>query len=162
MYLKLAITGLALVSSLLLAAQNDNPARQKHFNLDRKHLAIQGYDAVSYFNAKAPQKGKSEFRLVHNGVVYYFRNAANLKTFQANPGKYEPAWGGWCGHAMALRGEKVAINPLAYKIIDGRNVLFYKNLLGDALANWEKEIRTTPEGRLMEQGDQFWRSVTKS
>ena len=84
---------------------------------------------------------------------------SNKNTFIANPNKYEPAWGGWCGHAMAMRGEKVEINPLCYKIVNGRNVLFFKSIWANALTNWEKEIKSTPENDLMKKGDQFWNVI---
>jgi hypothetical protein len=89
-------------------------------------------------------------------VIYWFANAENLTEFKTNPAQYEPAWGGWCGHAMAVRGEKVEINPVCYKIVNGRNVLFFKTFYANALTNWEKEIKTTPENTLMTKGDGFW------
>ncbi|MCB0543837.1 MAG: hypothetical protein KDC70_09970 [Saprospiraceae bacterium] len=134
--------------------QTENP-RLKHFRLNKDHVAIDGYDPVSYFKG-GPKKGKSEFSYEYEGVIYRFSNADNMRLFKDSPGHYEPAWGGWCGHAMAVRGEKVEINPECYKIINGRNVLFFKTFYANALSNWEKEIKKTPENTLMEQGDRFW------
>ena len=138
----------------------DNP-RTKHFRLNSDRVAIDGYDPVSYF-AGGPQKGKSKLAWEYNDVIYYFASAENLKTFKANPEKYEPVWGGWCGHAMALRGEKVEINPTCYKIVNGRNVLFFKSFYANALTNWEKEIKKTPENTLMNQGDDFWKKTLET
>jgi YHS domain-containing protein len=149
------------LSALNLSAQSEE-LRQQHFNLEDDNLAIQGYDPVSYFNNSEPLNGKEEFRLKHRGVIYQFANADNLELFQAQPDKYEPVWGGWCGHAMAQRGEKVAINPTCFKIIEGRNVLFYKTVWANALKNWNKELKTTPEARLMENGDTYWGGTIKS
>ena len=132
--------------------------RLKHFHLDKNHLAIEGYDPVSYFKS-GPQKGSSSLAYTYKGVVYYFANSANQAEFKTNPDKYEPVWGGWCGHAMAVRGEKVEINPECYKIVNGRNVLFFKTFYANALSNWEKEIKTTPENTLMKQGDDFWKNT---
>ncbi len=146
---------LAFLGALTLHAQSEELRRQ-HFNLEENNLAIQGYDPVSYFNNAKPLKGKKELQLKHRGVIYQFANAANLELFRTQPEQYEPVWGGWCGHAMAKRGEKVAINPTCFKIIDGRNVLFYKTIWANALYNWNKELKTTPEGQLMEKGDAFW------
>lgn len=137
----------------------DNP-RTKHFRLGKNNLAIDGYDPVSYFKT-GPQKGSKDLSYAYNGVVYRFANAANLAEFQADPARFEPAWGGWCGHAMALRGEKVAINPECYKIIGGRNVLFYRTAFANALTNWEKELKKTPENTLMGQGDGFWGKIVE-
>jgi len=47
-------------------------------------------------------------------------------------------------------------NPECYKIVNGRNVLFFKSFYANALTNWEKEIKKTPENTLMNQGDSFW------
>jgi len=129
--------------------------RTKHFRLDKNRVAIDGYDPVSYFKS-GPKKGSTSQAYDYDGVIYHFANAENLAEFKKNPTKYEPVWGGWCGHAMALRGEKVEINPECYKIVNGRNVLFFKTFYANALTNWEKEIKKTPENTLMKQGDDFW------
>lgn len=142
----------------LFAIPGEPTQRQKHFRLTSDHVALDGYDPVSYFQS-GPLKGKSGISYDLQGVKYFFANEANKNIFTANPSKYEPSWGGWCGHAMALRGEKVEINPLCYKIIQGRNVLFYKTLWANALTNWEKEIKTTPESTLMTKGDNFWNNT---
>ncbi len=130
--------------------------RTKHFRLDKNRLAIDGYDPISYFKTGGPKKGSASQAYDYDGVIYWFANADNLAEFKKNPAKYEPVWGGWCGHAMALRGEKVEINPECYKIVNGRNVLFFKTFYANALTNWEKEIKKTPENTLMAQGDDFW------
>jgi YHS domain-containing protein len=140
-------------------AQAGNP-RTKHFRLGKNNVAIDGYDPVSYFKS-GPQKGRSELSFNYNGVVYQFASTGNLNEFKSRPDVYEPAFGGWCGYAMALRGEKVEINPECYKIINGRNVLFFKSIWANALTNWEKEIQKTPENTLMSNGDAFWnRTIT--
>lgn len=159
--MKYLFFSIVLLGVFQLQSQSET-SRQEHFNLASSRLAIQGYDPVSYFNSDAPIKGKSQIKLEYEGVVYHFANAQNMELFKAQPEKYEPVWGGWCGHAMAQRGGKVAINPTCYKIIDGRNVLFYKTIWANALTNWEKEIKTTPEGQLIKTGDQFWADIAKS
>lgn len=144
-------------SSVSGTAEEGNP-RLKHFRLDKEKVAIDGYDPVSYFRG-GPAKGQRSLAYDYDGVIYFFANKDNRDEFSRNPAKYEPVWGGWCGHAMALRGEKVEINPKCYKIIGGRNVLFYKAWDANALTNWEKEIKTTPEAQLMQKGDAFWKNI---
>jgi len=141
------------------AHSQDAATRQKHFLLTDNHVAIQGYDPVSYFQS-GPKEGSKSISYAHKGVTYYFANEANKNLFIADPDKYEPAWGGWCGHAMALRGEKVEIDPKTYKIVNGRNVLFYKSFWANALTNWNKE--KTPEAELMKMGDKFWSGIVGS
>jgi YHS domain-containing protein len=147
------------VSTQEIAATNgpDDP-RIKHFRLNKNQVAIDGYDPVSYFKS-GPVKGSKKISYTHKGIVYHFANAENAAAFQADPNRYEPAWGGWCGHAMAVRGAKVTINPLTYKIVDGRNFLFYNKGKANALVNWEKELAKTPEAQLVKQGDAFWVDV---
>lgn len=156
--------GMAIIGAILSGfSQADKTAglsnaRTKHFRLTKERVAIDGYDPVSYFKG-GPKKGKTEISYDYDGVIYRFANAANLAEFKTNPAKYEPVWGGWCGHAMALRGEKVEINPECYKIVNGRNVLFFKTFYANALTNWEKELKTTPENTLMKKGDTFWTNI---
>lgn len=42
----------------------------------------------------------------------------------ANPVKYETHYEGGCSYAMGDRGEKVAVNPEIFKIVDGKLYLF--------------------------------------
>ena len=150
---------LAFFAFALLAGaahSQDAATRQKHFLLEDNHVAIQGYDPVSYFQS-GQKEGSKSISYAYKGVTYYFANEANKNIFIANPDKYEPAWGGWCGHAMALRGEKVDIDPETYKIVNGRNVLFYKSFWANALTNWNKE--KTPESELMKMANKFWSGI---
>lgn len=60
--------------------------KTEHRNLDNK-LAIQGYDPVSYIEQNKAVKGKKEFAVNVNGVIYYTSSAKNkelLKKFQPN------------------------------------------------------------------------------
>lgn len=159
-----AALSVALQSSMcapdVLERNSDNP-RVRHFRLDKNGVAMDGYDPVSYFQS-GPKKGRADISYNYEGVTYRFDNKANMDRFKADPVKYEPVWGGWCGHAMAVRGEKVTINPLCYKIVNGRNVLFFKTFYANALTNWEKEIKTTPENTLMSKGDDFWNHILAS
>jgi YHS domain-containing protein len=156
----LGLLSTAYTQTAATTNSNDN-ARVKHFRHNKKVVAIDGYDPVSYFNNSGPLKGAAKRSFTYGGITYHFASDTNLSTFKADPTKYEPAWGGWCGHAMALRGAKVTINPKCYKIINGQNVLFYRKLDANALANWEKELATTKEETLMMKGDDFWNAFLK-
>src|SRR5215472_13231653 len=65
-------------------------------NLDKTGLAIQGYDPVAFFTDGKPVKGKPEFPARHNGALYYFVSKEHWDAFEADPTKYEPAFGGYC------------------------------------------------------------------
>lgn len=132
--------------------------RQQHFHTDKQHLALEGYDPVSYFNSK-PLKGKKELSLMHEGLTYRFNSDENRERFRANPGKYEPAYGGWCAYAMAVKGEKVDVDPLTYKIANGRLLLFYNQFFTNTLESWN--ALKTPENELIKQADQYWDNILK-
>lgn len=117
-------------------AQAESASRLRNFNTDNG-LAMREFDPVSYFHGK-PLKGSASFYHHYKGITYYFANANNLEEFKKSPGKYEPAYGGWCAYTVAVNGDRVKINPTAYKIVDGRLYLFY-NFGGDnRLTKWNQ------------------------
>ncbi|MEZ4959742.1 MAG: YHS domain-containing (seleno)protein [Saprospiraceae bacterium] len=127
--------------------------RQQQYNLNGKHLALEGYDPVSYFQGK-PQKGKSEFTAEQGGVTYRFASKANQEKFKSAPDKYEPAYGGWCAYAMAAKGEKVEVDPLTFKIVDGRLLVFYNAFFNNTLEKWN-EMSISEKERLA-KADRSW------
>lgn len=122
------------------------------YNLDKNGLALQGYDPVSYFAGK-PVEGKKELAAKFAGATYYFADAKDRDAFLAEPDKYLPAYGGWCATAMAL-GKKVEINPDNYKITNGRLFLFYKNILSNAINDWNKD-----EPKNIVAADKHWHDI---
>lgn len=154
----LLVLSLLLSLSINVMAQ-ESATRQTHYNLSKDQLALEGYDPVTYFTEKKPQKGNNQYRFMYNGVEYQFKTEANKTEFVKNPAKYEPAYGGWCALAIAKNGEKVAVDPLSYKISKGRLLLFYKNTFYSALNNWNKD--KTPEDDLLKKGDQYWQNIIK-
>ena len=126
--------------------------RQKHFNV-KKNIALEGYDAVSYFNGK-PQEGKEEIKYQHRGLTYFFASSANLNKFKSTPDKYEPAYGGWCAYAMGATAEKVKIDPDTYKIIDGKLYLFYNFWGNNTLEDWNED-----ESKLKDTADKNWKKT---
>ncbi len=110
----------------------------EHYNITEGKPAIQGYDPVAYVGGK-PEKGRGEFTSEYRGVTYWFTSAENRAKFAADPGRFAPAYGGWCATAMADGGRKVDIDPENFKVADERLLLFYKGWLGDALKDWNKD-----------------------
>ncbi len=141
--------------SLVLQGQSQ-AQRQNHYHADKQHLALEGYDPVSYFNGK-PLKGKKEWTATDAGISYHFSSAANRDIFIKNPQKYEPAYGGWCAYAMSLKGEKVDVDPLTYKISNGRLLLFYNQFFTNTLESWNEQ--KTPEDTLLLRGDRMWEKI---
>lgn len=148
---KLMLLVLTLIISSSLSA--------KKLNIDGDQLALEGYDPVSYFTEQ-PKKGYAALQIRHQEVVYYFENEENRLTFSENPEKYVPAYGGWCAWAM-LDGDKVEVDPLSYKIINGKNHLYYNGFWGDTLEKWNDKIVKEDEQDLIKLADKNWASVNK-
>jgi YHS domain-containing protein len=129
--------------------------RSKHFNADKKGLAIQGYDPVSYFLGKA-QLGVLNYFYKYNSITYQFASQKNLELFKTSPEKFEPEYGGWCAYAMGFNGEKVEINPKTYKIINGKLFLFYNSFFNNTLPKWNED-----EKKLHSTADINWLKINK-
>jgi YHS domain-containing protein len=95
-----------------------------------------GYDVVSYFTDGAPKKGNAKFVANYNGAKWYFTSAEHMKTFQASPGKYAPAYGGYCAYAVA-NGVTAKGDPKLWKIVGGK---LYLNLNKVAQSRWNEDI----------------------
>ena len=98
--------------------------------------ALSGYDAVAYHAQNATVRGDTGNVVYHKGLAYLFANKANADTFRANPGKYEPAYNGYCAMGVAL-GRKFPGDPEAFRVVDGR---LYLNLNPDIQATWLKDV----------------------
>ena len=123
-------------------------------NVNSDGVALSGYDPVSYFMS-APMPGYPALKYRYQGALYQFENEENRQLFMLTPEKYTPAYGGWCAWAM-LDGDQVEIDPLKYKIIDGKNYVFYNGFWGDTLAKWNKKSLSTTDAALVQQADQQW------
>jgi len=130
-------------------------SRTKNFNIKKSSLALQGYDAVSYFSEK-PLKGQKAISTTYKGITYLFSSSKNLATFNASPEKYEPAYGGWCAYAMGAKGEKVEVDAENFKIIKGKNYLFYKNFFSNTIDDWNKD-----EAALFGKAEANWKKIYK-
>lgn len=103
-----------------------------------RNIAISGYDAVSYFTGDGtPVPGNEAHAVVYNGVQYHFANGENAETFQADPARYAPAYGGYCAWAAA-GGDLAPGDPETYRIVDDR---LYLNFNGAVQRRWEADIR---------------------
>lgn len=99
-------------------------------------IAVHGYDPVAYFTVGKPVQGVAEHSLVHEGATYRFASADNLKAFKANPGRYIPAYGGYCAYGVAV-GAKFDGDPRYWKIVDGK---LYLNLNAGIQDTWLKDV----------------------
>ena len=119
---------------------------------------VNGYDLVSYHSSKRPLRGNGHYPSVHEGVTYLFASEENRKIFDRNPGKFIPAYGGYCAFGASV-GKKFVGDPEVWRIVDGRLYLNLDEYIQDmwlkdvpgrikaADANWKK-IKNTPAAEL--------------
>jgi YHS domain-containing protein len=120
----------ALSRAQAIAPQSATAAPQQHtkrlVNLDQSGLALQGYDPVAFFSGAEPMPGKPELSVTYFGATYRFASAANKAAFEADPMRYEPAFGGYCAYGVS-EGGLFPVDIRTAQIVDGRLVL-NKNL----------------------------------
>jgi YHS domain-containing protein len=117
-------------------------------NLDKQGVAIQGYDPVAFFTQNRPVKGRPEFESKYNGARYFFASAEDKATFDANPAKFEPQFGGFCAFAVS-EGHTAPVKIEAFQIVNGRLLMQYdlgvrKDFNKDTQGNLQKADRTWP------------------
>lgn len=113
-----------------------------------------GYDVVAYFNNQTLE-GNKQFATEYDGVHYKFATKENLETFIKTPAKYVPQYGGYCAYAVAVKSDKVSINPETYQIKDGKLYLFYNAWGTNTLELWKKE----DSENLKKQADVNWQKI---
>ncbi len=132
----------ALLPLVLLAACGgrgesegmDGPRRL--INVDDRGVALQGYDPVAYFTDNKPVKGDAMWASTSNGGTYHFASAEHKTMFDADPGRYEPQFGGYCGYAASIN----KVSPIEvewFEILDGRLVLQHNaKALNGRMGEW--------------------------
>jgi len=120
----------------------------------KKGYAANGYDVVAYFNNTAI-KGNKRFTALFDGISYAFSTEKNLKLFNKNPEQYMPQYGGYCAYAVAIKRDKVSINPKTFQIKDGKLYLFYNAWGTNTLALWQQENDTL----LAKKADSNWSTI---
>ncbi len=151
--MKKIIIALFTVGISIGISNGQSNIRTKHFNLENG-IGIQGYDPVAYFKENKAVKGKKEFAVNAEGVIYYFSSAENKNLFQKDNMKYEPQYGGWCAYAMGAVNEKVAIDPETFKISDGKLYLFYHTWINNTLTKWNSD-----ETNLKTKANKNWQDL---
>ena len=141
---------LALVIALTSTLSFGQKKEKGPININKKGLAIKGYDVVSYFNG-TPKKGKAKISAKHDNATYLFATKENLATFKKEPNKYLPQYGGYCAYAVG-KGYKYTVNPLHYTLEDNKLYLFFGNPGGKTSKNWE-------EKNLKPKADKNWKTL---
>ena len=90
-----------LLAVTLFLALNAVAGTKSLVNVDKNGVGLQGYDPVAYFTQNRPVQGNPQFQSTYNGVKYLFVSQEDKNTFDANPSKYEPQFGGYCAYAAS-------------------------------------------------------------
>lgn len=128
-------------------------AQQIDYNI-KKGFVANGYDVVAYFNNEAIE-GDKKFTTEYDGAKFKFSSQKNLDAFIKSPQKYIPQYGGYCAYAVAIKSEKVSIDPKTFEIRDGKLYLFYNSWGTNTLNLWlEKNVKG-----LQEKADKYWEDI---
>jgi hypothetical protein len=82
-------------------------------------LALEGYDAVSYFEAAQARRGNRNYSFAWQGAQWHFESAAHRDAFAAAPERYAPRYGNYCAFAVS-RGTTAHGDPQVWAIVDGQ------------------------------------------
>lgn len=104
-----------------LVVRNGSGGRTLVFT-DKKGVALEGYDPISYFSDGKPMKGDPKIEATYNGALYHFVSQEHREMFEKSPSKYAPAYGGFCGYAASV-GKVRPANPLVWSIVDGQLIV---------------------------------------
>ena len=119
-------------------------------------ITLQGHDPVAFHVDRKPIKGEPTLAAEYLGYTYLFNSDANKATFEQQPEKYLPAYGGYCAYGVSL-GVLAPVDIGTWEIIDGRLHLqfsvatkgkFDENRDGCILKaneNWERIRRERPQ-----------------
>ncbi len=117
-------------------------AAQEHVEVDDNGVILAGHDVVSYFTENAAIEGQANYTATYNDAIYYFSSEDNRNTFNANPEKYAPQYGGFCAYGAAL-GKKFDIDGKAFEVVDGK---LYVNKNLDVYEAWVEDKAENIEG----------------
>lgn len=124
-------------------------------NIDNSNIALQGYSPVSYLDLGLAQRGTKEYKSEYQKVVYYFTSAEQKATFDKNPSKYLPQYGGYCAFGV-YAGAKFRVDPNKFIVKDGKYFLYLNNVELDAKQLWLKENN---HKELVKKANENWRKL---
>ncbi len=127
------------ILTLTLISLSNTASSQNHqrYSCQVGSVAFDGYDLVSYFQG-GPVLGKKDISMEYDGIILQFSSRENLATFKKNPGKYLPAYGGWCATAIT-HSSFVVPNYTMYKIQDEKLLFFEVRGFFNGRSQWDKD-----------------------
>ena len=127
-------------------------------NVDNSTIALQGYSPVSYLDLGLAQQGNKNYKSEYNKVAYYFTSAEQKATFDKNPAKYQPQYGGFCAFGT-YAGAKFRVDPNKFIVKDGKYYLYLNNVELDAKQLWLAENN---HKKLKSVADKNWSKLSKT
>ena len=127
-------------------------------NIDNSNIALEGYSPVSYADLGLAQKGVKEYKSKYKKVIYYFTSPDQKETFDQNPEKYLPAYGGFCAFGI-YAGAKFRPDPNKFITKDGKYFLYLYNLELDAQQLW---LDANDHDGLVKTANSNWQKLSKT
>lgn len=122
-------------------------------NLDDRGVIIEGYDPVAYFTDNKAVKGNEQFKAEFESATYWFASAEHAGLFKADPKKYAPQYGAFCGYAVSI-GKLRPVDPTIYQIEDGRLILQHTQ---EAFDLFNKDLKKSTA-----KADKNWPGIVES
>ena len=148
----------ALIAFTLLFATTFSAQDKMANNVDNSNIALAGYSPVSYLDLGLAQRGSKEFKSEYNKVAYYLTSAEQKATFDKNPSKYLPQYGGFCAFG-AYAGAKFRVDPNKFIVKDGKYYLYLNDVELDAKQLWLAENN---HSKLKGVADNNWTKLSKT
>ena len=82
-------------------------------------IAIRGADPVAYFEGAGPVAGSVTEHVRWRGAVWLFASRENRETFERDPRRFAPRFGGYCAYSLS-QGRLEPSDPRAYTLRKGR------------------------------------------
>ncbi len=146
----------SLIAVLLTAQVSVGQSVKANHNTDDAKIALLGYSPVSYLDLGIAQKGLKEYKASYDGLAYYFTTKDQKNTFEANPQKYLPQYGGYCAFGVSV-GAKFRTDPNKFVVKDGKYFLYLYDLEVDAQQLW---LAGNHE-KLVAKADGNWEKLSK-
>ncbi len=127
--------GLMLSAPALIMAARPALAREPDI-YQEAGVAIDGSDAVAYFDGNGPVAGSADHQVTWNGAIWQFASAENAQKFSDDPSAYAPQFGGYCAYA-ASKGYLAPTQPDAWTLYEGK---LYLNANLRARELWLKDV----------------------
>ncbi len=131
---------------------------KKANNIDNSNIALAGYSPVSYLDLGLVQIGNKAYKSTYEKVAYYFTSEEQKATFDKNPSKYVPQYGGYCAFGV-YAGAKFRVDPNKFMVKDGKYYLFLNNVELDAKQLWLAENN---HNKLVGAADTNWKKLSKT